>query len=58
MHFAEPVAVFIAGIFTMGVADRLVAVAPGWQPGVDVVFNLNPAVGPTHDQGVGKIFNL
>jgi hypothetical protein len=22
----------------MGVADRLVAIAPGWQPGVDVVF--------------------
>src|SRR3954447_9751363 len=38
VDFAEPVAVFVACILTMGVTDRLVAVAPGWQPGVDVIF--------------------
>src|SRR5690348_13581892 len=26
------------GIFTIRVADRLMLIAPGWQPGIDVVF--------------------
>jgi hypothetical protein len=38
MNFAQSIAIIVARILAMGVADRLVAVAPGWQPGVDVVF--------------------
>src|SRR3954452_4799479 len=38
VNLAEPVAIFIARIFAMSVADRLVAIAPGWQAGIDVVF--------------------
>src|SRR3954447_13117782 len=32
---AEPVAILIAGVFTLCVANRLVLIAPGWQAGVD-----------------------
>ena len=38
VNLAEPVAIFIARILTMSVADRLVAIAPGWQSGVDVIL--------------------
>src|SRR3978361_2127881 len=38
VDFAESVAVFVARILTASMADRLVAVAPGWQSGVDAVF--------------------
>src|SRR5947209_3732794 len=38
MYLAEAVAVFVTRILTVRMADRLVAVAPGWQPGIDVVF--------------------
>src|SRR5947209_6779864 len=38
VNLADPIAIFIARILAMSVADRLVAVAPGWQPGIDVVF--------------------
>src|SRR3954470_832453 len=37
VHLADPIAIFIARILAVSVADRLVAVAPSWQPGVDVV---------------------
>jgi hypothetical protein len=38
MYLAEVVAVLVAGIFAASMADGLVRIAPGWQPGVDVVF--------------------
>jgi hypothetical protein len=38
VDLAEPVAIVIAGILAGAVADRLVAIAPGAQAGVDVVF--------------------
>jgi len=38
VNFAEPIAVFVTRILAVSVADRLVAIAPGWQPGIDVVF--------------------
>src|SRR3954447_25178768 len=38
VDLAEAVPVLVAGVFTSGVADRLVPVAPGGQARVDVVF--------------------
>jgi hypothetical protein len=38
VHLAEAVPVLVAGVFTAGVTDRLVPVAPGRQARVDVVF--------------------
>src|SRR4051794_33212028 len=52
MDLAEAVAVFVAGILTAGMADRLVAVAPGGQPGIDVVF-----IGVDHRAGHDRCSN-
>jgi len=38
MYLADAVAVLVAGLFAVGMADRLVAVAPGRQACIDVVF--------------------
>ncbi len=38
VDLAKPVAILVAGVFTSGVADRLVPVAPDWQAGIDAVF--------------------
>src|SRR5215213_1795911 len=38
VDLAEAVAVFVAGVFALPMADRFVPVAPGWQAGVDLVL--------------------
>jgi hypothetical protein len=38
VDLAESVAVLVAGVLAPGVANRLVPVAPGFQPGVDAVL--------------------
>src|SRR5215208_513961 len=38
VHLAEAIAVFVARVLAASVADSLVPVAPGLQPGIDVVL--------------------
>ena len=57
VHLAEPVAVLVAGVLAVGVADRPVHVAPRGQPVVDIIFigvDLRPLGDRRADQGTDR----